>query len=81
MLVRELIEYLKNKDPNDYVGIYDYGQDSGDWVDLDAEEDNIFRFSISVRSKKEIANLYNEGKAEIDNKLLEELINAGEVIV
>ena len=34
MKVKELVKWLKEKDPEDYVGIRDYGQDSGDWSEL-----------------------------------------------
>jgi hypothetical protein len=34
MKVKELIRWLKTKNPNDFIGELDYGQDSGDWMDL-----------------------------------------------
>ncbi len=34
MKVKELIEWLKERNPEAYVGIRDYGQDSGDWSEL-----------------------------------------------
>ena len=34
MKVKELIKWLKIRNQNDFVGILDLGQDSGDWIDL-----------------------------------------------
>jgi len=79
MLVKELIEYLKTQNPEDYVGVYDYSQDTGDWMELDVRRvfDNDCNFS--VKSEDEIVKLYDEGKAELSNKTLQKLINAGKV--
>lgn len=34
MKVKELINWLKKQDQESFVGILDYGQDSGDWTNL-----------------------------------------------
>lgn len=40
MKVKELIKWLKNKNPEDFVGLRDYGVGSGDWDDLQKKYDN-----------------------------------------
>ena len=39
MKVKELIQWLQKQNPEDFVGLLDYGQDSGDWGDLQPDED------------------------------------------
>lgn len=85
MKVKNLIKWLKKQNPEDIVGIFDVGCDSGDWndlVELDKEKDGWmyhkdFNFdknlscSLRVCSFKELIEI--KKKEGADKEEIEEL--------
>jgi len=79
MKVKELIKWLKTKNQEDFVGIFDIGMDSGNWIDLqESKYDNkknslsilqVFSFEEAINSlKKSSLEDLNEFKKRYDKK-------------
>lgn len=60
MRVKELIQWLQKQNPDDFVGLLDYGSDSGDWGDLQPDEEfgcggnfKILSYDEAIKKMKE----------------------------
>ncbi|MFW6233617.1 MAG: hypothetical protein ACOC3Z_03065 [Nanoarchaeota archaeon] len=53
MKVKELIKWLQEKNPEDFVGILDYGFGNGDWEDLQVNKDFGLSPNFKILSYKE----------------------------
>lgn len=72
MKVKELIQWLQKQNPEDFVGLLDLGQNTGDWGDLQPDEEFNSGGNFKILSYDEAIKKMKEDYSEHELKKFKE---------